>query len=89
MDTCQKLLFVLQHVFASAKGTLSVTPIIRDQEQQQKKQKNIAEGEEPEAEASAGYDCRRMSNGTRKESSGLEGPPSIQVEICTPPDIRK
>ena len=48
MDPCQKLLFALQHVFTSAKGTVSMTPIIRDQEQQQKKQKNIAEGEEPE-----------------------------------------
>lgn len=89
VDPCQKLLFALQHVFASAKGTLSMTPIIRDQEQQPKKQKNIAEGEEPEVKAPAGCDCRRMLNGTWKESTGLEGPPSIQVEICTPPDTRK
>ena len=76
-------------MFASAKGTLSMTPIIRDQEQQPKKQKNIAEGEEPEVKAPAGCDYRRMLNGTWKESTGLEGPPSIQVEICTPPDTRK
>lgn len=89
MDTCQKLLFALQHVFASAKGTLSMTPIIRDQEQQQKRQRNMAEGEEPAVKAPAECDCRRVLNGTRKESAGLEGPPSIQVEICTPPDTRK
>lgn len=89
MDTCQKLLFALQRVFASAKGTLSMTPIIRDQEHQQKRPRNMAEGEEPAVKAPAECDCRRVSSGTRKGSAGLEGSPSIQVEICAPPDTRK
>lgn len=70
-----------------SKGYISMTPIIGNQRQQQKQQKHWL-GEEPAVKAPAECDCRRVLNGTRKESAGVRT--AINPgEICTPPDTRK